>query len=96
VSDCVNMPSLDKPCPHCQGTGKINNPEWINWSRKVKESFEKVKYDDDADRIMKWFTQHNPKPDTSREQVCDKCGGLGIVPTEAGWAILRFMKMFQK
>lgn len=92
----LEIPPLDKPCPHCQGTGKVNNPEWIKWSRKVKEGLEKIKYDDDALKIMNWFIQNNPKPDTSRELTCDKCGGLGIVPSDAGWAILKFLKMFQK
>ncbi|MFZ5643473.1 MAG: hypothetical protein ACOY46_07765 [Bacillota bacterium] len=92
----LSIPSLDKPCSHCQGTGRINNPEWIKWSRKVRESFETIQNNDDVTKVMEWFVQNNPKPDTSHELVCDKCGGMGIVPTEAGWAILKFIKMFQK
>lgn len=91
----VHLPPLDQPCPQCKGLGKISNPEWIEWSRKVRSSFENIKHDD-AVKLMKWFNENHPKPNTSQELECPKCGGLGAVPTEAGWMVLKFVKTFVK
>jgi RecJ-like exonuclease len=74
-------------CKVCGGRGMVQSLEWEEWNKKFLSKTH-IPIDE--------FLKEHPFPSVPEELVCGECEGKGYVPTEAGRALLRFLRMMEK
>lgn len=70
---------LDAACSTCQGEGSVPNPAYQAWEEAHP----------DADETERPSLEELPDA-----LLCDDCEGQGYVLTEAGGALVRFMRRY--
>ena len=72
---------LEEPCDECEGSGWLSNPDSERWHRDGQPAGTEPR---DA------FGELEPE-----ESPCGECDGRGRRPTEAGRALLEFVRRWQ-
>lgn len=91
------MTKYEKICPICDGSGVVYNHRWREHKFDVEQLAKKYQSEG-----MSWLEAEEKafaklkhlEPDELEELPCEFCEGKGIVPTEEGLEILRFVQKY--
>ena len=85
----INFDALDKPCPKCNGLGRIENPTWSEfWYQDLFRTLgvqEKADVEEEAAL---------DQPDEPIFFLCKECHGKGKVLTDEGKRLIDFIKFW--
>ncbi|WKX02108.1 hypothetical protein Q3O43_30075 (plasmid) [Rhodococcus aetherivorans] len=87
----------ERRCPDCAGTGTAAGAQWAEWDRS-RDRLRRLRDEGEGTRVLgelaAWLlAEHEAtRPATARRARCGRCGGVGTVPTEAGAALLAFLR----
>lgn len=91
--DTFNFDSFERPCPKCGGSGRIENPIWIEfWNRygKQKDFFRAL----DLQNKEMTMEALQDQPVEPMFLFCKKCSGKGKILTQEGERFIKFVRFW--
>lgn len=85
----INFAALDKPCPKCNGLGRIENPAWSEfWHQDL------FRATGTQEKLMGTAETVLTQPDEPIFFVCKECHGKGKVLTDEGKHLIDFIRFW--